>query len=93
MLTIARALMTNPELLMLDEPSEGLAPLIVGKVLEIIQEIKKEGLTILMVEQNIEATKLVADRYYILQQGQNVFEGGHAEFWSQPKLKEKFLGV
>lgn len=93
MLTIARSLMTNPELLLLDEPSEGLAPLIVEKVLEIIHEIKNEGLTIILVEQNIEATKLVADRYYILQQGQNVFEGSHEEFWSQPKLKEDFLGV
>lgn len=93
MLTIARALMTNPELLLLDEPSEGLAPLIVETVLEIIQEVKKEGLTIVIVEQNIDATKLVADRYYILQQGQKVFGGSHEEFWSQPKLKEEFLGV
>jgi branched-chain amino acid transport system ATP-binding protein len=93
MLTIARALMSNPELLLLDEPSEGLAPLIVETVLNIIEEIKKEGLTIIIVEQNVEATKLVADRYYILQQGLNVFEGSHEEFWSQPKLKEDFLGV
>ena len=93
MLTIARALMTNPDLLLLDEPSEGLAPLIVETVLNIIEEIKKEGLTIIIVEQNVEATKVVADRYYILQQGLNVFEGSHEEFWSQPKLKEDFLGV
>ena len=93
MLTIARALMSNPDLLLLDEPSEGLAPLIVETVLNIIEEIKKEGLTIIIVEQNVEATKLVADRYYILQQGLNVFEGSHEEFWSQPKLKEDFLGV
>lgn len=93
MLTIARALMTNPDLLLLDEPSEGLAPLIVETVLNIIEDIKKEGLTIIIVEQNVEATKVVADRYYILQQGLSVFEGSHEEFWSQPKLKEDFLGV
>jgi branched-chain amino acid transport system ATP-binding protein len=93
MLTIARALMTNPELLMLDEPTEGLAPLIVKTVLGILDEIKKEGLTITLVEQNVDATKPVADRYYILQQGQMVFEGSHDAFWSNPQLKEDFLGV
>ena len=93
MLTIARALMTNPELLLLDEPSEGLAPLIVETVLGIIEQLKKSGLTIIIVEQNVEATKLVADRYYILQQGLIVFEGSHRDFWSRPELSEKFLGV
>lgn len=93
MLTIARALMTNPDLLLLDEPSEGLAPLIVELVLKIIEDLKKEGLTIIIVEQNVEATKAVADRYYILQQGLVVFHGSHQEFWSQPTLKEEYLGV
>ena len=93
MLTIARALMTNPDLLLLDEPSEGLAPLIVELVLDIIEGLKKDGLTIIIVEQNVEATKLVADRYYILQQGAIVYQGSREDFWSQPALKEEYLGV
>jgi branched-chain amino acid transport system ATP-binding protein len=93
MLSIARALMTNPEILLLDEPSEGLAPLIVEKLLEMIQSLKQGGLTIVLVEQDVEATRGVADRYCILQQGQLVYQGDHAEFWSRPELQEKFLGV
>ena len=69
MLAVARALMANPDLLLLDEPTEGLAPLIVEIVLEIIESIKREGLTIILVEQNVAATKKVADRYYILKEG------------------------
>jgi len=93
MLSIARALMTNPDILLLDEPSEGLAPLIVEKLLEIIQSLKQSGLTIVLVEQDVEATRQVADRYCILQQGQLMYQGNHAEFWSRPELQEKFLGV
>lgn len=93
MLSIARALMTNPNLLLLDEPTEGLAPLIVEKLLEIIQDLKKGGLTIILVEQDVEATSHVADRYCILQQGLLVHQSGHKEFWSQPELQEKYLGV
>ena len=93
MLSIARALMTNPELLLLDEPTEGLAPLIVEKLLEIIQDLKKSGLTIILVEQDVEATSHVADRYCILQQGLLVHQSNHEEFWSQPELQEKYLGV
>ena len=93
MLAIARALMANPELILLDEPTEGLAPLIVETLLEIIAGIKKEGLTIVLVEQNVAATRQVADRYYILQQGQLVYDGTNAEFWSQLQLQEKYLGV
>jgi branched-chain amino acid transport system ATP-binding protein len=93
MLTIARALMTNPDLLLLDEPTEGLAPLIVESVLNIIESIKKEGLTIILVEQNVAATKAVADRYYILQEGRVVYSGSNQDFWEQPDLQEKYLGV
>jgi len=93
MLSIARALMTNPNLLLLDEPTEGLAPLIVEKLLEIIQDLKKTGLTIILVEQDVEATSHVADRYCILQQGLLVYQSDHKEFWSQPELQEKYLGV
>jgi branched-chain amino acid transport system ATP-binding protein len=93
MLSIARALMTNPDILLLDEPSEGLAPLIVEKLLEIIQSLKQSGLTIVLVEQDVEATRQVADSYCILQQGQLVYQGDREEFWSLPELQEKFLGV
>ncbi len=93
MLSIARALMTNPDLLLLDEPTEGLAPLIVEKLLEIIQDLKKSGLTIILVEQDVEATSHVADRYCILQQGLLVHQSSHEEFWAQPELQEQYLGV
>jgi branched-chain amino acid transport system ATP-binding protein len=93
MLSIARALMTNPDLLLLDEPTEGLAPLIVEKLLEIIQSLKQTGLTIILVEQDVHATRPVADRYCILQEGLLVHQSSHAEFWSQPELQERYLGV
>ncbi|MEW6264134.1 MAG: ABC transporter ATP-binding protein [Thermodesulfobacteriota bacterium] len=93
MLSIARALMSNPDLLLLDEPTEGLAPLIVETLLRIIKSLKEEGLTIVLVEQDIEATRDVADRYYVLQQGRVVYCGGNDDFWSHPEIKESFLGV
>jgi len=93
MLAIARALMGNPGILLLDEPTKGLAPVIVEVVLEIIQKVKNEGTTIFLVEQNVEATCQVTDRYYILQQGLIVYEGGSENFWSHSDLRENFLGV
>ncbi len=93
MLSIARALMTNPDLMLLDEPTEGLAPLIVEKLLDIIGNLKESGLTIILVEQDVEATSHVADRYCILQQGLVVHQSSHKEFWSQPELQERYLGV
>jgi branched-chain amino acid transport system ATP-binding protein len=93
MLAIARALMANPELILLDEPTEGLAPLIVETLLGTISEIKKEGLTIVLVEQNVAATRIVADRYYILQQGRCVYHGSRDDFWNKPELQTEYLGV
>ena len=93
MLAIARALMGNPELLMLDEPTQGLAPLIIQSVLEIIQRIKGEGMTIFLVEQAVEATYRVSDRYYILQQGLVVYKGSKDQFVASPEVKETYLGV
>jgi len=93
MLSIARALMTNPDLLLLDEPTEGLAPLIVEKLLAVIQSLKQSGLTIILVEQDVQATREVADRYCILQQGMLVYQSEHSGFWSKPELQEAYLGV
>jgi branched-chain amino acid transport system ATP-binding protein len=93
MLAVARALMSNPELLLLDEPTEGLAPLIVELVLDIVESIKQEGLTITLVEQNVAATKQVTDRYFILQEGKVVYQGSNEEFWSEPELQERYLSV
>ena len=69
MLSIARALMLNPSLLLLDEPSEGLAPMVVAEIIEVIKSLKREGLAILLVEQNLAVCLALADRHYILELG------------------------
>jgi branched-chain amino acid transport system ATP-binding protein len=80
MLSIARALLLNPRLLMLDEPSQGLAPLIVKQVFEVIVAARKEGISVLLVEQNVRAAVEVADRAYVLENGSIAYEGPAAEF-------------
>ena len=80
MLSIGRALLLNPKLLMLDEPSQGLAPLIVADVFRIVVAARKEGLSILLVEQNVRAAVEIADRAYVLDDGKVVYEGPAAEF-------------
>jgi branched-chain amino acid transport system ATP-binding protein len=93
MLCIARALMTNPQLLMLDEPSEGLAPIIVQEVGHIIGQIKKSGLSILLVEQNLSMALKNADYVYILSRGQMVYESTPDQLKNNEGVKEKYLGV
>lgn len=93
MLAIGRALMTNPDLFMLDEPSEGLAPMIVRDIGNIIAKLKETGLSILLVEQNINMALKVADHTYIISKGQNVFEGSVSELASNEEVKELHLGV
>lgn len=93
MLAIARALMGNPELLMLDEPTEGLAPLIVEAVVWIIQELKREGITILLVEQNAEVALSLADKVYVLGKGEINFQGPAGLLKENDELKKKYLGV
>jgi len=80
MLSISRALLLNPKLLMLDEPSQGLAPLIVQNVFDVIVAMRKEGMAILLVEQNVRAAVEIADRAYVLDDGRVVYEGLASEF-------------
>jgi branched-chain amino acid transport system ATP-binding protein len=93
MLSIARALMGNPSLLLLDEPTEGLAPLIVETLIKVIKQIKKEGLTILLVEQNVESAFKVADRHYILEQGRIVYQGPNDEIKNNEEVMGRYLSV
>ena len=92
MLAIARALMASPKLLILDEPSLGLAPLIVRDIFNIIKEFKKEGTTILIVEQNALQTLKISDYAYVIQVGEVIMEGKSKDLISNPKLVEAYLG-
>jgi branched-chain amino acid transport system ATP-binding protein len=80
MLAIARALLLNPKLLLLDEPSQGLAPIIVQDVFKVVVDMRKEGMAVLLVEQNVRAAVEIADRAYVLDDGKVVYEGAAAEF-------------
>ena len=93
MLTIARTLMGNPELLLLDEPTEGLAPLVVKMLGEFIQVIKKEGVTVLLSEQNLKFALKHADRAYIVDNGINKNQGSIAELSCKEEVKKKYLAV
>jgi len=93
MLTIARTLMTNPELLLLDEPSEGLAPLIVALLAEMILEIRKEGVTVLLAEQNLHFCAKVSDRGYVIDKGSVKYEGTMHDLLTDEEVKEKYLAV
>jgi len=93
MLTVARTLMGNPKLILVDEPTEGLAPLIVKDVLEMLSAVRKSGVTVLMVEQNFKAAIKVADRFYIMAKGQVVFEGGMAALLAAEEVRKNYLEV
>lgn len=92
MLAIARALMASPRLLLLDEPSLGLAPLVVDRIMAIIRQIREEGLTILLVEQNANAALELGDYGYVIETGRVVLEDKSAELLKNPKVKEAYLG-
>ena len=92
MLAMARALMSRPRLLLLDEPSLGLAPLVVHTIFEAIDEIRGEGMTVLLVEQNAHAALKHSDRAYVLETGRIVMEGPSKDLAADPRIKEAYLG-
>lgn len=92
MLAIGRALMGRPELLLLDEPSMGIAPLIVREIFNVVKQLNQSGTTILLVEQNARAALKVAHHSYVLERGEIVLEGLAAELLDNPKVKEHYLG-
>ena len=92
MLAMGRALMSHPKLLMLDEPSMGLAPILVEQIFDIIQSLHKNGATILLVEQNAQAALSIADRGYVLETGKIVTSGTGAELLASPAIKKAYLG-
>ncbi len=93
MLSIARALMLNPSLLLLDEPSEGLAPMIVQTIIETITSLKSAGLAILLIEQNLRAALAVGDRHHVINKGRVCFTGSSAELESNDFVLRNYLSV
>ncbi|ODS60376.1 MAG: ABC transporter ATP-binding protein [Acidovorax sp. SCN 65-108] len=93
MLAIGRALMNNPKLLMLDEPVEGLAPVIVEEIVSQLKTIKAAGVAILLVEQNLEVCTQLADRHCVLEQGRIVYTADNATFLADEEVKDRYLGV
>jgi branched-chain amino acid transport system ATP-binding protein len=92
MLAIGRALMLHPKLLLLDEPSLGLAPLVVHTIFEAVDLVRSEGTTLLLVEQNAHAALGHSDRAYVLEQGAIVMSGASQELASDPRVREAYLG-
>jgi len=93
MLSIARALMLNPALLLLDEPSEGLAPMIVAQIVEVLARLKREGLAILLVEQNLRTALAVGDRHHVMNKGEICFTGSSAELEGNDLVLRNYLSV
>ena len=93
MLAIGRALMTNPKLLILDEATEGLAPLVRQEIWEVLKHLKARGQSILVIDKNVEVLSRIADRHYILEKGRVVWSGGSADLQADAGLKQRYLGV
>jgi len=93
MLSLGRALMMNPSLVLLDEPSEGLAPIVVRKLIDTIQEIRKHGLTLLLADQNLKFCRQVCDYGYILEKGTVVHEGTMEGIWANEEVVKRYLAV
>jgi branched-chain amino acid transport system ATP-binding protein len=92
MLAIARALMSRPKLLLLDEPSMGLAPIVVSDIFKVIKQINAEGTTVLIVEQNVKQALKIADYGYVLEAGQIVLDGSAESLLNDERVKEAYLG-
>ncbi|MFC0273675.1 ABC transporter ATP-binding protein [Metabacillus herbersteinensis] len=93
MLAVGRALMANPKLILLDEPSIGLAPLIVEQVFEVIQQINRDGTTVLLAEQNANAALKIADRGYVIENGKIVLEGQSQELFDNDEIRKAYIGA
>ena len=93
MLAIARALMGRPRLLLLDEPSMGLAPLLVEEIFSAVTELRKQEMTILLVEQNAHAALAIADRAYVIETGEIVLSGSGKELLGNERVREAYLGI
>jgi branched-chain amino acid transport system ATP-binding protein len=93
MLAIARALMTNPRLLILDEATEGLAPLVRADIYRSIERLKAEGLSILVIDKDVRALTRIADRHYVLEKGRVVWSGSSAQLGENRDVQQRYLGV
>jgi len=93
MLAIGRALMTNPRLLILDEATEGLAPRIRAEIYRSIEQLKSEGLSLLVIDKDVRALTRVADRHYVLEKGRVVWSGSSTELAANRDIQQKYLGV
>lgn len=92
MAAIARGMMARPRILMLDEPSVGLAPMIMREIMELLKKLRDQGTTVVLVEQNARAALRIADRAYVLERGQAVLEGNSAELQRHPRVQQAYLG-
>lgn len=92
MLAIGRALMSKPRLLLLDEPSLGLAPIIIQQIFEIIEELRRQGVTIFLVEQNANQALKLADRGYVMEHGHIVMQDSGAALLANPQVRDAYLG-
>jgi branched-chain amino acid transport system ATP-binding protein len=93
MLAIARALMSQPKLLLLDEPTMGLSPIMVENIFAVIRQISKQGMTILLVEQNAKIALAMSDRAYVMESGQITLSGTGEELGQDPRIHEAYLGA